>query len=196
MPWPTRCFANGKQPVICHRYVHEGILDVPLARACKSLQALPTSSSRYTRRPFVLTGLVAYPFGTPCPSHSLSAFQVGDASGDADDGAIDDTHLYTEALTTKPPPGPEMGFAGTALSGNRRLSPPPPPQPPSTGAETPTRAVDASMEVEEKAGVVHARGDYACPQIDCPTCTMINHIIDESITQCAMCGGKLFLEGT
>lgn len=143
-----------------------------------------------------LTGLMTYPIGTPCPSRSLPACQVGDASGEPDDGAIDDTHLYTEALTTKPPPGPEMGFAGTALSGSRRLSPPPPPQPPSTGAETPTRAVDVSMEVEEKAGVVHARGDYACPQIDCPTCTMINHIIDESITQCAMCGGKLFHEGT
>ncbi|CAN0340213.1 unnamed protein product, partial [Laminaria digitata] len=46
---------------------------------------------------------------------------------DAVDGSIDDTHLFTEGLTTKRPAGPELGFAGTALSGGggRRATPPP-----------------------------------------------------------------------
>lgn len=136
---------------------------------------------------------MASPVDTRCPSRSFFVCQVEDASGDADDGAIDDTHLFTEGLTTKPPPGPERGFAGTALSGSRRPSPPLPSQTPSTGAETPT--VDVSMEVEEKAGVMDVPGDV-CPQIDCPSCTMINDIVDGSITHCSMCGGKLFHEGT
>lgn len=120
------------------------------------------------------------------PSHTKNAPstlppQVLESKG----ALLDDTHLYTEALSSKPPDGPEIGFAGTALAGTRRPSPPP-----CTLSSSGTGGV---IEGSSPLSPFTIDGGVADPvEMDCPSCTATNDISGGCVTKCHVCGLDLF----
>ena len=138
------------------------------------------------------------------------------ADDTADGSLIDDTHLFTEGLATKRPPGPELGFAGTALSGGggRRSSPPPDHQASVVTFDVEVEGRVSEMIVEAggvgmgageaaeggKGGELGVReaaglelgggvGEGEAPFVACPMCTCHNDLTAE---RCSACGEILF----
>lgn len=135
-----------------------------------------------------------------------------DTTGDdtVDGSLIDDTHLFTEGLATKRPPGPELGFAGTALSGGggRRSTPPPDPQAAVVAVDVEVESGVSEMVVEsggvgvgggeegeggkgggQGAGEGAGLGGGVAPFVACPMCTCHN---DLTVERCSVCGEVLF----
>lgn len=111
--------------------------------------------------------------------------QVGKASASnaTDDALLDDTQLFTDVLTPKPSHGPERGFAGTALSADRRSPPPSPNRLPTPGSSS---VVDL---VEVEGGYMEIPKQGHTPFVACPTCTCHNELTEE---RCSVCGVALF----
>lgn len=118
--------------------------------------------------------------------------QVGESNG----ALVDDTQLYTEALSTKPPPGPELGFAGTALSGTRRPTPPPffLPGAAEAGGEGVKRegAKGEGSSTTSPLAVDGNGDDGGIVIVHCPKCTMENDIGGGCVTHCSVCRSTLF----
>eukprot|EP00904_Undaria_pinnatifida_P007871 jgi/Undpi1/4213/HiC_scaffold_16.g07579.m1 len=116
--------------------------------------------------------------------------KVEETSADdtADGSLVDDTHLFTEGLATKRPPGLELGFAGTALSGGggRRATPP---------LDTQASVVAVDVDGEAGAGEMFMGGEGAgggggvgaamAPFVACPMCTFHNEL---TVEKCSACG--------
>ena len=110
------------------------------------------------------------------------------ADDTADGSLVDDTHLFTEGLATKRPPGLELGFAGTALSGGggRRATPP---------LDTQASVVAVDVDGEAGAGEMFMGGEGAgggggvgaamAPFVACPMCTFHNEL---TVEKCSACG--------
>ncbi|CAM9986673.1 unnamed protein product [Ascophyllum nodosum] len=111
------------------------------------------------------------------------------ASDAADDAALDDAQLFADGFVTRSPPGPERGFAGTALSASRIVLPPCILRPPPSTSSS-TLGVTPAVEVlEVEGGYLEVPGQSPPPFVACPTCIFHNRLTEE---RCSACRVALF----
>ena len=111
------------------------------------------------------------------------------ASDAADDAALDDAQLFADGFVTRSPPGPERGFAGTALSASPLALPPYILRPPPSRSSS-TLGVTPAVEVLEVEGGYLEVPDLSPPPfVACPTCTFHDRLTEE---RCSACGVALF----